>query len=107
MCRPCRRQRRSKDLEPEGIEFMVRANKSRVSRPHRVARMRLDYETAEFDDLYALSRAADYFKMLTKAGSWYTLPTGDRVQGLNGVRGYIVENDDFAETIREKLRSDK
>lgn len=96
----------TKDLEPEGIEFLVRAAKTRVSRPNRTARMRLDYTSGSFDSMWALSRACVFFKLVEIKGSWYTFPDGTKVQGENGIRTYLAGNDEFRDMIQAKLLSD-
>lgn len=96
----------TKDLEPQGIEFMVRAAKTRVSRPQRTARMRLDYDDGTFDSMWALSRAVVFFKLVEIKGSWYTFPDGTKVQGENGVRTYLKDNDEFRENVEKILLSD-
>lgn len=96
----------TRDIEPQGIEFLVRAAKSRVSRPNRTARMRLDYETANFDELWALSRAVSYFKLATVSGSWYTFPDGTKKQGENGIREYLNANADFKRDVQMRLLND-
>jgi RecA/RadA recombinase len=47
--------------EPEGIEIQVRVEKSRVCRPLRSARMRLDLKTGEWDLIYELTKAGAFF----------------------------------------------
>lgn len=96
----------TKDLEPQGIEFQVRAAKSRVSRPNRTARMRLDYETGKFDELWALSRATIFFELAEKNGSWYTFEDGTKVQGENGIRSYIETNSEFRSHVENILLND-
>lgn len=96
----------TRDIEPEGLEFLVRASKSRVSRPNRTARMRLDYETGSFDEMWAYARAVVFFGMVEIKGSWYTFPDGTKVQGENGVRTYLTENVEFREMVQQRLMSD-
>lgn len=97
----------TKDREPDGIEFMVRAAKTRLGKPNRTARLRLDYDKAEFDSCWALARAVDYFKLARKAGSWYEMPDGKKVQGDAGVRDYIEGNLTFRAEIEQRLLNDK
>lgn len=91
------------DKEPEGIEFQVRAAKSRVSVPLRTARLRLDFEECKFDDLWALTRAAVHFDLVKRGGSWYTLPDGSKVQGENGIRNALTDDVDFRKSVADSL----
>lgn len=88
--------------EADGIEIVVRVNKSRVCRFGRSARMRLDLNTYQFDRFYELVEAAKFFDsnggialrtkqkpIVEKSGSWYTIPNGEKAQGSRGVRTFI------------------
>jgi RecA/RadA recombinase len=93
--------------EADGIEVVVRVNKSRVCRPFRVARMRLDLNTFKFDTLFELLDAATFFDedggvairtgrppIAEKTGaksSWYRIlgDDKDKVQGMSGLRERI------------------
>jgi len=94
------------DTEPDGMEFVVRVAKSRVGEPLRVARFRMDFKSGEFDNLWVLAKAADYFQIADKKGSWYTLPDGSKVQGENGLREAIQENDKFRDSIIKRVMED-
>lgn len=96
----------TKDLEPEGLEFQIRAVKSRVSTPQRTARMRLDYVSGEFDGLWALARACVFFELVGISGTWYTFPDGTKAQGENGVRQFLIKNPDFRAEVEERLLRD-
>lgn len=91
------------DVEPNGIEFQVRVEKSKVCVPYRSARMRLDFETGEFDQSWSLAMMASYFGLVERNGSWYTAPDGTRVQGESGLKTYIETNEVFAKSIREHV----
>lgn len=95
------------DKEPDGIEFQVRAAKTRVSKPNRTARMRLDYVDGSFDPLWALSRAAIHFKLLDKKGSWYSLKADETIkgQGDNGIRKMLLDHPNFKDEVEELLRA--
>jgi hypothetical protein len=68
--------------------------------------MRLEFGTGgKFDEIWALSGYAIFSEMVDKAGSWYTLPDGSRVQGESKVRDYIRHDEDFASQIREAYYS--
>ncbi len=97
----------SGDTEPDGLEFQVRVPKSRVSEPLRVARFRMDFKTGEYDHAWILSKAADYFGVAKKSGSWYTLPDGKtKVQGENGLREAISNDEVFRRAIEERVMAD-
>lgn len=87
------------DKEPEGIEFQVRVTKSRVGRPDKTARMRLDFETGQFDNLWELVKAAQYSDIVQRGGSWYTYKD-QKVQGEKGLRELILNDVDLQQTIK-------
>lgn len=95
----------SGDTEPDGMEFQVRVAKSRISEPLRSARFRMDFKSGEFDHLWVLASAADYFGLVKKGGSWYTIGK-EKVQGEKGLRKYIAENPDFGAKITERVMAD-
>lgn len=90
----------SGDNDADGIEFQVRVAKSRVSRPGLSARMRLDYETGNFDEMWELVKAASYSGIVSRGGSWYTLGDGTKVQGERGLREAILKDVNLQETIK-------
>lgn len=101
--------------EADGIEAIVRVNKSRVCRPLRVATMRLDLHTFQFDTAFELLDAAMFFDTDGNAAhrsglpaiaqrtgaksSYYELPNGDKVQGVGGIRERIAGDPELAAMI--------
>jgi recombination protein RecA len=96
-------QEKNKDKAPSGLEFKVTAKKTRQSPVGGIARLRMDLRTGEFDDLWSLVKAAEFYGLVTKGGSWYTLPDGKKMQGDGGLREYIKENPDFKDQIIQKI----
>lgn len=97
-----------RDREPTGIEFAVRAQKTRVSTPFKKARMRMDFETCTIDDMWSLAKAASVYEIVKRdnpKSAWYTMPDGSKVQGDPGLRRYIEENPDFKQHIIETIAS--
>lgn len=90
----------SGDSDPDGMEFQIRVAKSRVCRPHASARMRLDFETGNFDTLWEMTKAAIYHNIATRGGSWYTVDGYDKVQGEKNLRKLIEENTDLQNIIK-------
>jgi hypothetical protein len=88
------------DIEPDGIEILANTAKSKVGIPNRSARIRLDFSTGQFDELWSLAMFADYFSLVERNGSWYTVNGGTKIQGEAGLRGYISENPEFEKKIR-------
>lgn len=93
------------DTEPDGLEFQVRAAKSRIGEPLRVGRFRIDFKTGEFDDLWVMAKAADYFGLVQKNKSWYSIGE-EKFQGENGLREYIQNNPKFKQQIVDKVMED-
>ena len=105
--------------EADGIEVIVRCNKSRVCRPFRVATLRLDLNTFKLDTAFELLDAATFFDIdgnaahrsgqpaiAQKTGaksSYYQLPSGEKVQGEPGIRKRIVEDPELAAMITKAM----
>lgn len=103
--------------EADGIEVVVRAAKSSVCRPFRVAKMRLDLNTFQFDTAFELLDAATFFDVDGNAAhrsgkpaiaqrtgaksSWYEIlgDAKDKVQGEPGIRRRLTEDAELAEII--------
>jgi recombination protein RecA len=96
----------SGDTQPDGMEFQVRIAKSRVGEPLRVARFRMDFQTGEFDHLWVMAKAADYFGVVKKSGSWYDLGNNKKVQGENGLREAIKDDENLRNAITQKVMED-
>lgn len=90
----------SGDSDPEGMEFQIRVAKSRVCKPFGTARMRLDFDTGNFDTAWELTKAAVYTGIAQRGGSWYTVDGFDKVQGEKQLRQLITDNVDLQETIK-------
>jgi recombination protein RecA len=94
----------SGDTTPEGIEFQIRVQKSRVCQPLRSARLRLDFSTIEFDELWALQKAAGYYGVVDGGkGGRYTLPDGTKLHGRMALRNAIAADSELAGRIREAM----
>lgn len=89
--------------EPDGMEFVVRVNKSRVCRPLRSARLRVDFEEVKFDVLNELVKAAKFFGVVEQNGSWYKVD-GKSFQGAPKLRKHIEETPKLRETIEDKVK---
>jgi len=90
------------DSDPEGMEFQIRVAKSRVCKPFGTARMRLDFDTGNFDLLWELTKAAAYSGVAERAGSWYSV-NGERVQGERKLRELIEKDSDLQEAIKAAI----
>lgn len=90
--------------EPDGCETQVRCEKSRVGPPLRPARVRIDFATMEYDLPWELAVAASFFGYATRAGAWYALPDGRRVQGERKLRQLIAEDPEVQAEITTIVR---
>lgn len=90
------------DKEPEGIEFQIRVDKSRVCPPYKTARMRLDFETGQFDHMWELTKAAIYRGIAEQKRSWYNI-NGTKVQGEKNLRELILSDIDLQQTIKRAI----
>lgn len=93
----------SGDSDPEGMEFQIRVAKSRVCRPFGSARMRLDFDTGNFDHGWEMTKAAIYKGIAERAGSWYQVPGHDKVQGEKKLRELIEQDVDLQQTIKAAI----
>lgn len=105
--------------EYDGFEVSVKCAKSRVCRPGRVAKMRLDMNTFQFDTSFELFDAATFFDLqgepahrskrppiVQKTGersSWFMLPDGERLQGERKVRMRLLEDAELAALVRQSM----
>lgn len=105
--------------EADGAEVIVRVNKSRVCRPFRVARLRLDLNTFKFDTTFELLDSAQFFDInggvAIRSGkpaiaqrtgaksSWFQLPDGEKVQGEVGIRQRIEGDPKLAKLIMSAM----
>lgn len=92
----------TEDVRPDGMEIIATAVKSKVGTPQRSARMRLDFKTGQFDELWSLAMFAGYFDMIKQNGAWYTID-GEKVQGDAGLRKYLTEHPEFIDAIRKAV----
>lgn len=105
--------------EADGQEIVVNVSKSRVCTPFRKAHLRLDLHTHQFDHIFELMEAAEYFDRwgkvahrsgtpaiahrATKQGGWVTLPSGEKVQGEKALRQIIDADKDLQALIRRAM----
>lgn len=105
--------------QADGIEVTVYCEKSRVCRPLRTAKLRLDLNTFEFDRYFELAEAACFFDyegyevartgtdpIVQTTGAWYTLPDMTKVQGKNGLRAAIKDDPKLEAMILEAMLAD-
>ena len=86
--------------DPDGIEIQVRTEKSKVCVPLRSARLHLDFSIKNFDPYFELAKFAIYFGLAKASGSWYELPSGEKLQGKSGLRGKIIQDQKLCDEIR-------
>lgn len=99
----------SGDKTPAGIEYAARVQKSRVCKPFRTARMRLDFDSGQIDDLWSISKAAILYGLVDKPNpkqGWMNLPDGSKLNGEPQLREYIAEHPEFKEEILKKLKDE-
>lgn len=90
--------------EADGIETQIRVEKSRVCRPFRTARVRIDFRDMSYDLGFELAKSATFFGVVERTGAWYALPGGEKVQGEKKLRQAILEDEKLQKTIREAVR---
>lgn len=91
--------------EADGIETQIRVEKSRVCRPFRSARVRIDFRDMQYDLGFEMTKAAVFFGIVERNGAWFTIPGGEKYQGEKKLRQAIMENKDLQARIREAVLS--
>jgi recombination protein RecA len=89
--------------EADGIETQIRVEKSRVCRPFRSARVRIDFRDMQYDLGFELSKAAVFFGIVERNGAWFTVPSGEKYQGEKKLRQAILEDKDLQAQIRKAV----
>lgn len=98
----------SGDKEPEGLEFAIRVQKSRVSPPFRTARLRMDFSLGKFDEVWSLAKGAKFYNIVERTSeksSYFKLPDGSTVQGEAKLRQAIQANPELRDAIAAKMRA--
>lgn len=89
------------------VAFWVRKSKYRARNPDQKYEIDLYYDSG-FDIYKDYATLFELLGFIEKKGSWYTLPNGDKVQGLNGVADFLESNGDILKELIEKYeRSSK
>jgi RecA/RadA recombinase len=105
--------------QADGSEVSIRIAKSRVCRPFRNGKMRLDLHKMRFDRSFEL---AEFAKFLDHDGqpahrsgkpaiargnsSWFELPDGSKVHGQRGLRTHIGDHPELQEIIMSAMLRD-
>jgi recombination protein RecA len=98
---------RRKDIIKDGQEIIGNRVKAKIVK-NKVAP---PFKEVEFDILYneGISKINDIielatnFELITKTGSWFTL-NGERIQGREGLRKYLLENPEIYKNLETKVR---
>ena len=77
--------------------------KSRVCRPFRSARVRIDFRDMQYDLGFELSKAAVFFGIVERNGAWFTVPNGEKYQGEKKLRQAILEDEGLQAEIRKAV----
>lgn len=93
---------------PIGHEVKMKLNKTKICSPDRkVAYYTLishDSEDDGIDIVYDTLKAAEEdLELIEKAGSWYNLPNGEKVQGFKNLKEFYKENDDEFMSLYEQV----
>jgi recombination protein RecA len=92
------------DIKPSGIELQARVHKSRVNDPLDTTRFRLEFGTGgKFDENWGLIRSAIFNGIVKRAGAWYTLPDGSKVQGEGGLRAALENNPELVMAAKKAM----
>jgi RecA/RadA recombinase len=79
--------------QPAGMEVVVRCDKNKFGRSHRVVLLHDDKRAAQWDALFEYEKFAKYFKVVAGgSGGWWSLPDGTKSQSL---RSAISEDENL------------
>lgn len=91
--------------EADGIETQIRVEKSRVCRPFRSARVRIDFRDMKYDLGFEMVKAGVFFGVIERNGAWYMTPDGEKVQGEKKLRQLVLDNKELQAAIDEAVRN--
>jgi recombination protein RecA len=101
--RNTRQKTLSGGTEADGVTIQATVRKSRVCRPFRVARMKLDLNLLEFDLIDEYIKAAKYFGVLESSPGWVKLPGEEKSIRPRELRERLVEDISLKNQIREEV----
>lgn len=106
--------------EADGIEVDVWCEKNRVSRPFRHALMRYEFDGAKIDIPWELAQAASYldaegrpahlsgneviFPRTTPNSSYYKMPDGSTMHGVNQLTEALAKDDELKKIVLDSIR---
>lgn len=91
--------------EAEGFVIKAHVKKSRVGTPLRRADMIYDTRKTSYDLTHELAKAAEWLGTVELAGSWYELPNGEKVHGVNKLKEAIEDDPELRKAILQDIQS--
>lgn len=91
----------SGDIEADGMEIVVRNDKSKAGVPFKAARLHLDFATRNFDQMFEIAKAAVYWDIVKSSGSWYVMPDGTKLQGKHKLREALANDADLCDQVKK------
>lgn len=89
--------------QPDGVETSVKVEKSRVCAQGRSAKVRIDFRDGRYDSGWELTKAAIFFGVAERSGSWYYLGK-KKYQGEKNLRKAIMETPELVTQIEETMK---
>lgn len=93
----------SGEAEPVGFEMLAHVRKSRVGTAQRKANMQYEYALRGVNRYSELAKASYWLGFVEVGGSWFTLPSGDKVQGVGKLINAIKEDPKLQKQIQDKI----
>lgn len=93
----------SGEAEPVGFEMLAHVRKSRVGTAQRKANMQYQYDLRGVDRYAELAKASYWLGFVEVGGSWFTLPDGNKVQGVAKLIEAIKEDVQLQKQIQDKI----
>lgn len=93
----------SGSTESDGIEVQAKVVKSRVCRPFKTARMKLDLNLLEFDHVDEYLKAAKFFGVVKSSGGWIQIDGEEKSIRPREFRAMLENDPEMQARIRDKM----
>jgi len=89
------------DKDNERNKTTVDIIKNKCGSPWGKAEFKINWSEG-IDKMQEIIEAAVEFKLLTKGGAWYTLENGAKIQGDDGMKQFLRDNEEFAQQLEKQ-----
>lgn len=87
--------------EADGVAVHVKIEKSRTCRPFREGAMQFSYDKLTYVPIHELATSGLYYGLITKSGSWFSIPGEEKNigQGLKAVYARLADDEELRDRI--------